>query len=289
MITAYPHTDSQPLERFAYWISERESIRKRKAQGKKPYTTDPILRTYRFCNVRREDDRVTRWIATNWRTPNEYDPAVWHAMLIARFINWPATLEECGYPEPWPRRRQDFAKRLIRWDAMGQQVFTGAYIVSTNGAKVGKVQHVLGLFQRAYDQIGDRMPYVTTCHEAYTKLRMVNGIGSFMAAQIVADVKYTPLLKEATDWYTFVAPGPGSLRGLNRVLGYGLQSTWTANGFAAALRDLKHNTSRLVPWVAELHLQDLQNCLCEFDKYERVLHGQGKPRSQYRPSLDPLP
>lgn len=289
MTTAYPHTDSQPLERLAYWISEREAIRKRKAQGKKPYTTDPILRTYRFCNVRREDDRVTRWITTNWRTPNEYDSAVWHAMLIARFINWPPTLKECGYPEPWVHRRQKFAERLIRWDTIGQQVFTGAYIVSTNGAKVGKVQHVLGLFQRAYEEIGGRMPLVSTCQEAYAVLRTVNGIGSFMAAQIVADVKYTPLLKEAPDWYTFVAPGPGSLRGLNRVRGHGLQSTWTANGFAAALRDLKTELTRTVSWVAKLHLQDLQNCLCEFDKYERVLHGQGKPRSQYRPSLDPLP
>jgi hypothetical protein len=29
------------------------------------------------------------------------------------------------------------------------------------------------------------------------------------------------------------------------------------------------------------HLQDVQNCLCEFDKYERVKYGQGKPRSSY--------
>lgn len=30
-----------------------------------------------------------------------------------------------------------------------------------------------------------------------------------------------------------------------------------------------------------LDAQDLQNCLCEFDKYERVRMGQGRPRSRY--------
>jgi hypothetical protein len=30
-----------------------------------------------------------------------------------------------------------------------------------------------------------------------------------------------------------------------------------------------------------LHAQDVQNCLCEFDKYERVRLGEGKPRSTY--------
>ena len=31
-----------------------------------------------------------------------------------------------------------------------------------------------------------------------------------------------------------------------------------------------------------LHAQDLQNCLCEFDKYERTRLGEGRPRSRYQ-------
>ena len=30
-----------------------------------------------------------------------------------------------------------------------------------------------------------------------------------------------------------------------------------------------------------IHAQDLQNCLCEFDKYERVRLNEGRPRSNY--------
>ena len=33
----------------------------------------------------------------------------------------------------------------------------------------------------------------------------------------------------------------------------------------------------------ELELHDIQFQLCEFDKYERVKHGQGRPRSKYKP------
>ena len=38
-------------EVLIYWIRERESIRLLKEGGKsKPYTSDEILRDYRFCN-----------------------------------------------------------------------------------------------------------------------------------------------------------------------------------------------------------------------------------------------
>ena len=74
-----------------YFIGERERIRIRRANGEPPpWTDDPILREWSFCNVRREDDRVTRWIAEDWRVPHVDDPDLWFAMVIARFVNWPA-------------------------------------------------------------------------------------------------------------------------------------------------------------------------------------------------------
>ena len=58
-------TDYIPL---FYWVAERERIRVRKESGQPfPWTDDPILATYRFCNVRREDDRVTIWVRTHRR------------------------------------------------------------------------------------------------------------------------------------------------------------------------------------------------------------------------------
>lgn len=55
----------RPYERLCYWVAEREQIRNRNEAGQSaPWTADPILETYRFTNVRRRDDRVSRLFAS---------------------------------------------------------------------------------------------------------------------------------------------------------------------------------------------------------------------------------
>jgi hypothetical protein len=74
-----------------YWVREREEIRLRKAGGhpSELWTSDSILSTYRFCNVRREDDRVTGWVRDYIRDPYADHPHLWLMLCIARQINWP--------------------------------------------------------------------------------------------------------------------------------------------------------------------------------------------------------
>src|SRR4249919_3123124 len=91
-----------PVERLFAFIHERYMIYIRKeAEDKPPWTDDPILRDYRFCNIYREDDKVTVWIRENWRKPNSDDPDLWFAMCVARLFNLPTTLEAIGYPVPF--------------------------------------------------------------------------------------------------------------------------------------------------------------------------------------------
>src|SRR4051812_37928450 len=85
-----------------YFIRAREEIRILRASGAHPpWTDDPILAEWSFCNVRREDDRVTRWVASSWREPHADDPDLCVAMAIARYVNWPDTMGELGFPLPW--------------------------------------------------------------------------------------------------------------------------------------------------------------------------------------------
>ena len=37
------------------------------------------------------------------------------------------------------------------------------------------------------------------------------------------------------------------------------------------------------PALPALEMREIEHCLCEFDKYERVRLGQGRPRSKYKP------
>lgn len=80
--------------RFWAYLEAREALRVRREMGGSPdqWTTDPILRACRFCNVYREDDRVTRWINEHVRVPYAHHPELLTMLAIARWINWPDTL-----------------------------------------------------------------------------------------------------------------------------------------------------------------------------------------------------
>jgi hypothetical protein len=70
-----PTKTAMHTEEFMKFIVEREAVRAAREYGKPwPWTADPILQQYKFCNVQREDDRVTRWVATNWRKDYATDP-----------------------------------------------------------------------------------------------------------------------------------------------------------------------------------------------------------------------
>lgn len=246
---------------------------------------DPIIQKYRFCNVRREDDRVTKWIAANWREPYKDSPNLWFAMAAARLLNLPSSLAAIGFPVPWQPER--VKEELHRRKAARLKNFNAAYIVSTNGVPMDKIDYivdfVLNPLWRKRVSISNALRGATL-EQAHYLLEQQPGLGSFLAAQIVADLKYTPVLEQAEDWHTFAASGPGSRRGLNRVLDrdpnhpYGSEANWRRH-----LGELREKLLRLLPPELQLHAQDVQNCLCEFDKYERARLGEGRPKQLYKP------
>lgn len=279
---------------LAKFVIARDAVREAKEAGKpKPWTKDAILQQYRFCNVHREDDAVTRWIAENWRGPHSGEVDLWFAMVVARLFNLPSTLAAIGYPVPW--RSERTRKQLRAIQARGTNVFNAAYIVSTNGMRMDKVDYVIDVIldplweaRKLYrpDPKGESFAFY---HERLMKAR---GLGSFMAAQVIADLKYAqPWYNEefklpttqASDWWTFAASGPGSRRGLNRVCRRRVDEHWREDDWRAELAMLlKAITTHLPVQIgSKLHAQDLQNCLCEFDKYERVRLGEGTPKQLY--------
>ena len=270
-----------------HWIREREAIRIRRTNGQPyPWTDDKILREWSFCNVRREDDRVTRWIADEWRTPNKDDPCLWFAMIIARFVNWPDTLAELGYPIPWSA--QHFLTVMHTRKERGETCFGSAYNISNGGTKVPKAEHLVAtVFDPLWSPLSRKRLQPRTDDSLlsyYGRLKDANGFGSFMAAQVVADIKYVEPLRNARDWATFAAPGPGSRRGLNRVLGRPKDAPWRDDDtWRVAFRKLREELAPELEHIGlnDLHATDLQNCLCEFDKYERVRLAEGTPKRRY--------
>jgi hypothetical protein len=124
-----------------YWVRERERIRIAKEEdgAPAPWTEDSILATYRFCNVRREDDLVTLWISENIRQSYAGHPLLWLMLCIARQINWPDTLDDLIGSSAWPSNcafhPREITKALNYRKARGEKIYTGAYMISAPSQK----------------------------------------------------------------------------------------------------------------------------------------------------------
>jgi len=89
------------IEKLSYWVREREKVRIRKEAGEpKPWSPDWVFQQIYFCNVHREDDRVTRWLREHWNNP--FHPKYEVAICLARMVNWPDTLQIIQPPWNFP-------------------------------------------------------------------------------------------------------------------------------------------------------------------------------------------
>ena len=262
---------------FNSFMEERHNIFIRKEINNEPYpwSDDAILTEYSFCNVYRELDRVTIWIRENWREPYADHPNLPFAMAMARQINWPDTLDEIGFPTEW---RPDHVKTIMQERmAKKQKVYTGAYMLTgtLGGTKIE--QTVDKILTPLYANFPCDFSSIENSWKSFLPYA---GFSDFMSYEVVTDLRHTKWLEKAPDIMTWANPGPGAMRGLNRIFGRPLDSKQKKPLFIQEMRDL---LSVLNNTPLPLEMRDIEHCLCEFDKYERTRLGQGRPRAKYKP------
>lgn len=272
---------------FQHWIQQRHQAHINRCSGlPAPWSPDPILQQFKFCNVYRQLDRTTQWLNDNWFIDIPYHVLPFWT-VVARLLNHPEPLEAVRplHWDQWDPRAFVAALEAVR--ARGGTVRGGAYIVSTNGTAQPLPQflatHILTPLSRA-----DTQPDHTLA-ATHARLMQYAGIGSFLAGQIIADLKHHhPALRRggpnnAYDWFTFVAPGPGSKRGLNRLYGLPAKKGMTDSRFHDMFGRAVEQAEEVV-WAnkwPEIDAQNVQNCLCEYDKYERFRTGEGRPKQRF--------
>jgi len=271
----------KPIDRLLYLIQERESIRLKKEAGlPRPWTDDEILHRYRFCNVRRMDDRVSRWLLKNWYEPNFNHKNMLLACALARFFNLPASLETIGFPDRWLPKIIKHKLRERRDN--GNTVFNGAYIVTGKNAGSDKIASVVDYYVRPL--LGVKIDS-SSFENTWQTLTQCTGIGSFMAGQITADLRWA--VKGSWADAKFFAPmGPGSKRGMNRLESLPINHPIKPAHFSSRLLEVIRICRNQLPTSITERLEaiDYQNCLCEFDKYERTLWDNRKPKQIYKPT-----
>lgn len=279
----------------------------RKADGQSVLSRDPIFQEYRFCNVFRELDRVTTWIRYHIRRRYAGHPNLWLMLAIARTINWPLTLQfliesQYAWPDHDAWTPADLTRALDYYAGEGHKIYTGAYMIRAESNPKAdwyswsKQRYIAEIvIGRLWEDRQNWMTYLTTddpsnqllslrdVWELFQQPRYI-GWGPFMAYQVVVDMRWTRYLRNAPDIQTWAALGPGSRRGLNRLYGRPVDFPLSQEqGLEEMLQLHRDQHLHRAPWVPPIDLSDIQNSLCETDKYLRVKLGEGKPRAKYVP------
>ena len=283
------------IDLLVYYLHERERIRLKKEAGEpRPWTKDKILHTFKFTNVLRSNDYTTKWLVQNWYQPNREAPLDIQLINcgIARYFGHTDFLGVLGFQKDWdPQRIKETA---ARHSAQGRTVFTGAYII-TNGGLSGKkwdvvVDNYLSALWKNRQYIVNVARNTHRWEKATEALNRLPGFGGsgFMAKEVMQDVMLTPILFDAVDRNTWTAVGPGSKRGMNRILGRDAKAALRPEELLKQIRLLFDEVgprleSWMPKWKEEFDLHCIQFALCELDKYLRVTNGEGKMKSSYTP------
>jgi len=279
------------VKSFFYWIEERHRIYLKRVAGEPgPWTEDSILANYKFTNPFRENDRVTIWMRNNWTKPHEsYEESV--QIFNCCFFRMFGTIEfaeEHGYVKDWyPKQTKQLAAHRL---AAGKPVFTGAYIITNMGLRKPKQEVVVDMFLTPLWQAREQLAAAAAKHSLEHLHNVLGtftgwGGGGFMAYEAVTDLNHTPVLRNATDRFTWANAGPGAKRGLNRLyerkLEKAIQPEQANNEMIELLEYAPHFLDPRSFPIQDVDMRTIEHSLCEWDKYQRVLLEQGKPRSIY--------
>ena len=277
------------LDTLICWVIERETMRRRREAGETPpFSTDEILAKYRFCNANVQDDRVSRAIFDTFTKPYADHPALVVALTVCRFTNAPevfTAVRDCLVPfDP---------ERFVSIMA-GQKILERRACVIPGG--VPGEQKAASLTRDLFIPLANAVESVRpklgdTCEQVFERLRKFPYLNKgFITAQIVRDLKQVEPLRSAPDWYTFVRSGPGSQRGVNRILGAGVDRVRPETEWRLRFQEI---VAQAAPRVAEhgirLDAQSWQNVFCEIDKYLRFRSGDLSGARLYAPDGEAPP
>lgn len=276
-------------EMFAF-AAERHAIFLRRQRGEPwPWSDDKILSTFFFNNIFRDLDKTTAWI--RWWLGQHLDhPNLLLAACLVRRINHPPSLEELGFPHVWDPQHVStvLRDRMARGDKtfnpnayrLVGRAHEGSGLVSAATSLVGRVWGLREAWPRSWGSV----------REALTWLSSIEGWGPMISYQVVLDLVGSPLLPQPGDLKTWCHVGPGAIRGLNRVLGRPLETFLEDRKITGEsdrldeIRWLQSLQGRYWPRrFPELRMGDVENSLCEYDKFIRICEGNVTGQRKYSP------
>ncbi|MFM6039851.1 MAG: nucleotide kinase domain-containing protein [Sphaerospermopsis kisseleviana] len=269
-----------------------------------PWTTDPILNTYKFCNAYRVSDRVSQYLIKNViydenRSKNEEE--VLFRILLFKIFNkietWEYLESKIGNYITLSNFDLDVYSNILQESMdLGYVIYTSAYM-SCASKKFGydkKHQNHLALIDKMVyqDRVINPIVKARNLEEIFHILASYPLLGKFMAYQLVTDINYSEVVD--FDENSFTIAGPGAERGINKCFidtqgkSYADVIYWMTENQENEFQRLGLNFQSL--WGRPLKAIDCQNLFCETDKYCReAFPGLKSNRKKIKAKFTPTP
>lgn len=294
ILSARPVINENNFRMFVYYIKERSKIHiKKDLMGENsPWTRDHILRSVRFTNVKREQDKETAYLINKVCKSNASYEMKIASIILFRMLN---KKESCDGLLPCNFYNTEYLVNAIRWIRgipTEHKPFNRAFMVS---GMMGNINAVIGKrdsqIQSCYDYTmylwGQEIPRLlskmTKAQDMYDTLNSIPGFGSFLAYQMWVDMTYCPECPVSEN--EFVVAGPGCKEGI-KLLFYKRDGMtpeeclfWLRDNWDALLNHIQisWDADELFPDLPaeerNMNVMSLENCCCEISKYHRAWTG----------------
>lgn len=291
--------DLKQEEKFAYFINERHHIYLKRSAGEPfPWTLDPIMQKFKFTNVFRELDRGTVFCREHIREPYAQHCELFFNIAIYRRYNHYPTFESVGYVFNYEGLAKDQIIANIRGRIRDHKaVYTSAHMLcgmisDDNGIPIpDRTSQIWDYaFGKLWEKRKELEPVSGDCLEsAFFKClnARIPAFGPFIWYEVITDLRHTRYLNNASDIMTWANPGPGAARGLARICNVfqkGKPVPIPRSQQLDLMRKLLWNSMNWrANYVPSLEMRDIEHSLCEWDKYERVMAGEGHTRQVFIP------
>jgi hypothetical protein len=293
-----------------YWIfaSRRHEIFERRVEGRpQPWTDDPILRVFKFCNVFRAADRVSQYLIREvayGSASDSPDDRLFRIIAFRTFskpATWRGVIARLGHePTLSDLASGNFEEALDDTRAELGGLYTGAFILCATKAFGFNEKHKnhVALFKSMFfqAQAATRIRNAKSLAEIVRFLETFPLTGPFMSYQLAIDLNYSDIVN--FDENDFTQPGPGALRGIKKAfLDLGDYSPTEVIQWMVANQDKEFNRLDLEfngLWGRPLHAIDCQGLFCELDKYCReaapeLLSNRSRIKTRFLKSSEPMP
>ncbi len=292
------------VEAFWNFAAERQEIFYRRVRGEpRPWTCDPVLAEFKFCNVFRASDRVSQFLIREViyddraRSPEDTLLRIILFRLFSRPDTWMDLEQAVGEISVMNFNEASYASALDMIKVR-HPIYTAAFILCASApfGYASKHRNHLALVARMLgDGLSSRVARAKHMADVFDFLVKYPMIGPFMGYQLAVDINYSELTDFSED--DFTVAGPGALRGIAKMF-------WDSGGMSA-----EEVITRMVAEQEEafesrglsfaglfgrrMHAIDVQNLFCEVDKYCRVTFPELRSnririKQRFSPSNQPL-